>query len=90
MIQGGDFVNVRDQLHTVCLVDKHCIHLVLFYQQGDGTGCTSIYGEQFVDENFTLKHDCPGLLSMVCHETLVFNTFIIKRHFIFNLFIILF
>ena len=27
---------------------------------------------------------------MVCHETLVSNTFIIKRHFIFNLFIILF
>eukprot|EP01068_Selenidium_serpulae_P007351 Selendium_serpulae@DN4686_c0_g1_i4.p1 len=34
------------------------------FVKGDGTGCLSIYGERFEDENFDIKHDRPGLLSM--------------------------
>ena len=35
---------------------------------GNGTGSRTIWGlEKFADENFILKHDKPGLLSMaVC------------------------
>lgn len=35
------------------------------FLHGDGTGSTCIYGtKSFADENFTLKHEQEGLLSM--------------------------
>ena len=34
------------------------------FQNGNGTGGESIYGDNFEDENLTMKHETPGLLSM--------------------------
>lgn len=37
------------------------------FLNADGTGATSIYGGSFEDEDFGVKHDAAGLLSMVSH-----------------------
>ena len=34
------------------------------FTKGDGSGGRSIYGEQFEDENFILKHTGPGELNI--------------------------
>lgn len=61
MIQGGDFLMVSfylSQFSRTKLIN------VYFFLKNDGTGQMSIYGENFEDENFELKHTEPGLLSM--------------------------
>jgi len=52
--------------HSFRLLFRRKVFLLSTYIQGDGTGICSIYGGiEFTDENFKLKHDTPGLLSMV-------------------------
>ncbi|VDK74660.1 unnamed protein product [Litomosoides sigmodontis] len=49
---------------TVPKTVKNFIELSKKAEGGDGTGSKSIYGEQFADENFKLKHYGAGWVSM--------------------------
>lgn len=47
---------------------------------GNGTGSRTIWGtDKFADENFILKHDQPGLLSMAVSNILHFFRSLEKR-----------
>ena len=52
-------------------VRLHELKQLASLMQGDGTGCLSIYGARFADENFTAKHTGPGLISMVRTQRLL-------------------
>lgn len=61
MCQGGDFTNHDGTGKLTSVLSKLFIFFldIIVY-----IGGKSIYGTKFADENFSLKHDGPGLLSM--------------------------
>ncbi|KAG6480431.1 hypothetical protein ZIOFF_063931 [Zingiber officinale] len=60
MIQGGDFLKAKTGFFQV----TNKVSLMDVAIEGDGSGCISIHGSKFEDENFIAKHTGPGLLSL--------------------------
>lgn len=60
MLQGGDYLN-GDGTGTLSMLCAHESLVVTFNMLKI---CAGIYGSMFPDENFTLKHTGPGVLSM--------------------------
>ncbi|KAG4950193.1 hypothetical protein JHK86_043432 [Glycine max] len=61
--KDGPPTDVGIQRHRVTTMRHNRCRKVI-RTDGDGSGCVSIYGLKFDDENFTAKHTGPGLLSM--------------------------
>ncbi len=73
-----DWIEIQCSLHQ-CFAQCTELSNWVGWLQGDGSGCVSIYGNKFDDENFTAKHTGPGLLSMV-HSAALASTDNQKQH----------
>ena len=60
--------NILSKMYTDCEFHKIIKNSMIIggdFTKNNGKGGRSIYGEKFDDENFTIKHDKIGILSMI-------------------------